>query len=76
VTGYDEAQARASVRDALAPRPPRRTRCQVAADQEAAMASWPDDMPYEAASFEAAGWAMAFDLAPRCDDLGCCTCHG
>jgi hypothetical protein len=54
----------------------RQTRCEVVAAEEAAVASWPDDMPTEAASFEAQGWAMSYDLAPRCADRDCWICHG
>lgn len=54
----------------------RRTRCQLAADYQAAVAAWPDDMPHEAQQFEQLGWDYAMGDAPRCDDPNCCTCHG
>ena len=71
-----EEQARREVAGALTAPPLRHTRCQVVTAEEEAMAGWPEDMPPEAARFEAEGWSMAFELAPRCADRGCCICHG
>jgi hypothetical protein len=52
------------------------SRCQVLIAEGKAMESWPDDMPEEAARFEVEGWALRFELAPRCDDRDCWICNG
>jgi hypothetical protein len=54
----------------------RSTRCEVVNLEAGAVSSYPDDMPADALRFEAQGWAMAFELAPRCDDIDCDICHG